>query len=141
MSEASLRMAGILVVVYPTVVFGGASILWHWITRQTTYYKNPLRQRLWAAGHAHAGVLLLVSLVCLLLVDQTDLTEGWKSVVRTAIPLSAIFLPVAFFLSVVRPNFDRPNKLINLAYVGGVSLALGFIVLGVGLLQATGSAA
>ena len=34
MSAASLRTAGFLVVVYPTVVFGGASILWHWITRR-----------------------------------------------------------------------------------------------------------
>jgi hypothetical protein len=141
MSTESVRLAGILVVVYPTVVFGGASILWHWITRQTTYYENPLRQRLWRAGHAHAGVLLLVSLVALLLIDQTDLGDGWKSVVRFAIPASAIFLPVAYFLSVVRPDVTKPNKLINLAYVGAVSLTTGLLVLGIGLLQASGSAA
>jgi hypothetical protein len=35
MSNESLRTAGILLVVYPTVVFGGASLLWHWITRRT----------------------------------------------------------------------------------------------------------
>lgn len=141
MSTESVRLAGILVVVYPTVVFGGASILWHWITKQTTYYENPLRQRLWRAGHAHAGVLLLVSLVALLLVDQTDLGDAWKSVVRFAIPASAIFLPVAYFLSVVRPDVTKPNKLINLAYVGAVSLTIGLLVLGIGLLQASGSAA
>ena len=141
MSTESVRLAGILVVVYPTVVFGGASILWHWITKQTTYYENPLRQRLWRAGHAHAGVLLLVSLVALLLVDQTDLGDTWKSVVRFAIPASAIFLPVAYFLSVVRPDVTKPNKLINLAYVGAVSLTIGLLVLGIGLLQASGSAA
>jgi hypothetical protein len=61
----------VILVVFPTVVFGGASILWHWITRQTDYYDHPLRQRLWRAGHAHAGVLLILSLVALLLVDQT----------------------------------------------------------------------
>jgi hypothetical protein len=141
MSTASLRLAGILVVVYPTVIFGGASILWHWITRQTTYYANPLRQRMWAAGHAHAGVLLLLSLVALLLVDQTDLSETWKSVVRLAVPAAAIFLPVAVFLSVVRPDVERPNKLVNLAYVGAVSLAIGLVVLGVGLLGSTGPTA
>lgn len=135
MSSESLRTAGILLVVYPTVVFGGASLLWHWITRQTDYYQHPLRQRLWRAGHAHAGVLLLLSLVALLLVDQAALSDGWKQAVRTLIPASAILLPVAYFLSVAHPRAQRPNRLINLAYLGGLSLAAGVLVLGVGLLR------
>jgi hypothetical protein len=136
MSDASLRTAGVILVVFPTVVFGGASILWHWITRQTSYYENPLRQRLWRAGHAHAGVLLVLSLVALLLVDSTELPGGWKQVVRITIPASAILLPAAYFLSVVKPDVVRPNKLINLAYVGAVFLAIGTITLGIGLLGA-----
>jgi hypothetical protein len=136
MSDESLRTAGVVLVVFPTVVFGGASILWHWITRHTTYYENPLRQRLWRAGHAHAGVLLLLSLVALMLVDLAELAEGWRRVVRTTIPAAAILLPVAYFLSVVKPDTDHPNRLINLAYVGGLSLAIGTITLGIGLLRA-----
>jgi hypothetical protein len=141
MSEQSLRTAGILMVVYPTVVFGGASLLWHWITRRTNYYANPLRQRLWRAGHAHAGVLLIVSLIALLLVDQASLADGWKTLVRAAIPASAILLPVAFFLSVVRPDVERPNRLVNLAYLGAASLAVGTLTLGIGLLRAAGGSA
>ncbi len=137
MSTESVRTAGIVLILIPTVVFGGASILWHWITRQTDYYANPLRQRLWRAGHAHAGVLLLLSLVALLLVDQAELTSGWKHVVRTTVPASAVLLPAAYFLSVVRPDAERPNRLINLAYLGGASLALGTLTLGLGLLRAT----
>jgi hypothetical protein len=136
MSDQSLRTAGVILVVFPTVVFGGASILWHWITRQTSYYENPMRQRLWRAGHAHAGVLLVLSLVALMLVDDAKLSSAWKQVVRTTIPAAAILLPVAYFLSIARPDAERPNKLINLAYVGGVSLAVGTLTLGVGLLRA-----
>jgi hypothetical protein len=136
MSDESIRTAGIILVVFPTVVFGGASLLWHWITRQTSYYANPTRQRLWAAGHAHAGVLLVLSLVALLLVDQTGLSSGWRQVVRSTIPASAILVPAAFFLSMVNPEAERPNRLINLAYVGAVSVSVGTLVLGVGLLQA-----
>lgn len=137
MSDESLRTAGLILVVFPTVVFGGASILWHWITRQTAYYENPLRQRLWRAGHAHAGVLLILSLVSLLLVDSAELSDAWKRVVRTTIPAGAIFVPVAYFLSVAKPDVERPNKLINLAYVGALSVTVGTLVLGVGLLRAT----
>ncbi|MGH3441049.1 MAG: hypothetical protein ACRDUY_03190 [Nitriliruptorales bacterium] len=136
MSTQSMRAAGIILILIPTVVFGGASILWHWITRRTDCCQHPLRQRLWRAGHAHAGVLLVLSLVAVVLVDHADLSTAWRQVVRTTIPASAILLPVACFLSVVRPDVERPNRLINLACVGGVSLAVGTLVLGVGLVRA-----
>ncbi len=137
MSTESIRTAGLILVLIPTVVFGGASILWHWITRQSDYHQHPLRQRLFRAGHAHAGVLLVLSLVALMLVDHAQLTPGWKQLVRTTIPASAALVPAAYFLSVVRPGLERPNRLINLAYLGGVSLAVGTLVLGVGLLRVT----
>jgi hypothetical protein len=136
MSEQSLRTAGILLVVYPTVVFGGASLLWHWITRHTAYYDHPLRRSLWRAGHAHAGVLLLLSLVAIQLVDHAELDDGWKQVVRTAIPAAALLLPIAFFLSIARPGAERPTRLVNLAYLGAIVLTVGMLTLGIGLLRA-----
>jgi hypothetical protein len=136
MSNEGLRTAGILLVVYPTVVFGGASLLWHWITRRTAYYDHALRRSMWRAGHAHAGVLLLLSLVAIMLVDHAELGDGWKQVVRTAIPAAAVLLPIAFFLSIARPDAERPTRLVNLAYVGAVTLTIGMLTLGVGLLRA-----
>ena len=137
MSTDSLRTAGIILLVYPTVVFGGVSVLWLWLTRRAPYYRdNPLRQRLWAAGHAHAGVLLILSLVVLTLVDQTELAAGWQTLVRWAFPTAAILLPAAYFLSVVKPDADQPSPIINLAYLGALSLTVGMVTLGVGLLQA-----
>jgi hypothetical protein len=133
MSPESLRTAGILLILLPTVVIGGVSVL-TLLIRDPRYRQNPLRQQLWRAGHAHAGVLLILALVTLLYVDQTDLATSWKQVVRTAVPLAAIFLPAAFFLSVLSPNATKPNALINLAYVGAVILAFGLLVLGIGLI-------
>ena len=137
MSDSSLRTAGIILVVFPTVVYGGVSILSLWITRRAPYLRDhPLRQRLWAAGHAHAAVLLVLSLVALLLVDHADLPDGWKDLVRWAFPVTAILMPVAFFLSIVRPDDEEPNALINLAYVGAVVLTVGMLTLGIGLIRA-----
>jgi hypothetical protein len=133
MSPESLVSAGRLLVILPTVIIGGVSVL-TLLLRDPRYRQNQLRQQLWRAGHAHAGVLLILSLVALLYVDQTDLAEAWKNAVRIAIPSSAILLPVAFFLSVLSPTATKPNALIYLAYVGAVVLAFGLIVLGVGLL-------
>ena len=135
MSEDSIRSAGILLVVFPTVVGGGVSILSLWL-RRSPYYDHPLRPRMWAAGHAHAGVILILSLVALLLVDHADLGDAWKQVVRSTIPAAAILVPAAFFLSVVRPRAERPGRIILLAPVGAVSLSIGLATLGVGLLRA-----
>lgn len=94
-----------------------------------------MRQNLWRAGHAHAGVLLLLSLIALRYVDEAKLSEGFKTFARNAIPASAILLPVAFFLSVLSPDATEPNGLINLAYVGAVLLAAGVLTLGIGLVR------
>jgi hypothetical protein len=134
MSHQSRQLAGILLIVLPTVAFGGVSLL-RMLINDPAYMENPLRQDLWRAGHAHAGVLLLLSLIALRYVDEANLSEGWKTFVRNAIPASAILLPVAFFLSVLSPDAEEPNALINLAYVGAISLMSGVFALGIGLIR------
>jgi hypothetical protein len=62
MSPESRRVAGIVFIVLPTVMFGGVSIL-RLLMGDPDYMANPPRQDLWRAGHAHAGVLLILSLV------------------------------------------------------------------------------
>jgi hypothetical protein len=135
MHEQSRRLAGILLVVLPSVVFGGVSLL-TLLIGDPTYMSNPLRQDLWRAGHAHAGVLLILTLVALRYVDEARLSPVMKSLVRFSIPSAAILLPLAFFLSVLSPDATRPNALISLAYVGAVVLTVGLVTLGAGLLRA-----
>ena len=134
MSPHSRLTAGILLIVMPTVVFGGASIL-TMLIGDPEYTNNPLRQDLWRAGHAHAGVLLVLSLVTLRYADEARLPGWLKTLARHTIPAAAILLPAAFFLSVLSPEATEPNALINLAYVGAASLAAGLLVLGVGLIR------
>jgi hypothetical protein len=134
MSPQSRRVAGILLVVLPTVIVGGVSIL-RLLIGDPRYAQNALRQDLWRAGHAHAGVLLVLSLVALRYVDEANLSNGSKGIVRSFIPLSAILLPTAFFLSVLSPDATEPNGFIYLAYIGAVVLSIGLVVLGVGLIN------
>ena len=134
MSPQSRRLAGILLIILPTVMYGGISLL-SFLINDPAYQQNPLRQDLFRAGHAHAGVLLILSLVCLRYVDEASLPNLWKAIVRNFIPVSAILLPAAFFFSVLKPDATEPNNLIYLAYVGAVLLATGVIVLGVGLIR------
>jgi hypothetical protein len=134
MTPQSRRTAGVLLVVLPTVVYGGTALL-GLLIGDPGYQQNALRQDLWRAGHAHAGVLLVLSLIALRYVDEANLPERLKKAVRSGIPSSAIFLPAAFFLSVLSPDATRPNQFIYLAYVGAVILGICLLLLGVGLLR------
>src|SRR6058998_2002478 len=136
MTKESRALAGTLLIVLPTVMLGGASLLSLLLTDGSGYMLNPLRQNLWRAGHAHAGVYLVLALVLLRYVDEAELSAPWKRFTRLAAPLAAIFVPAAFFLSVASPRATEPSALIYLAYVGAAVLATGVVALGVGLLRA-----
>lgn len=129
-------LAGVLLVVLPTVMFGGLSLLAYLIGNAPGYVDNPLRHDLFRAGHAHAGVYLILSLVILRYVDDAALSPGWKWLARVGAPVAAILIPSAFFFSVVSPDAKEPNGLINLAYVGAAFLAAAVLTLGVGLIRA-----
>jgi hypothetical protein len=121
--------------VFPSVIFGGVSLLTLIVTNEPGYLDNPVRQDLFRAGHAHAGVLLVLSLVALRYVDEARLPETWKRLVRTGIPSSAILLPAGFFFSILAPSAREPNAVIYLAFAGAVLLAFSLAALGVGLLR------
>jgi heme/copper-type cytochrome/quinol oxidase subunit 4 len=134
MSPQSRLVAGIVLIIVPTVEIGGASIL-SLLIGDPAYAQNDLRQDLWRAGHAHAGVWLVLSLVALRYVDEATLSEGMKWVVRLAFPVAAVLMALAFFLSVPSAEDTEPNAMINLAFVAGLLLAVGLLVLGIGLIR------
>ncbi|GAB3219431.1 hypothetical protein GCM10027447_02290 [Glycomyces halotolerans] len=133
LSESSQSIAAIVLLTVVTIEFGGAFLLR--IVRgsvpMTDFQKSFAR-----AGHAHAGVLVTLGLVCLILADATDLTgfAGW--VARAGVPLAAIFMSAGFFLSSAGRGVEKPNGLIVLLWLGAASLAAGTLTLGVGLLAA-----
>ena len=141
MSRESRLSAGILLVVLPSVMYGGLSILMLLTAGAPGIADNPLRHDLWRAGHAHAGVYLVLSLVMLQYVDQATLPPFWKWLARTGAPIAAILIPIAFFLSVASPGATQPNVLIDLAYVGAAFLAASVLTLGVGLIRSARLAA
>src|SRR5680860_1809222 len=135
MSDASTQVAGILFVLVLTVGIGGYSLLW-FITRQASgYMDNPTRRAFFVAGHAHAGVWLILALVALRYVDDADLADRWKSVVRSTLAFAPVFMSAGFFLSMASPKATSPNRLIWLVYIGAVLLVIGKVTRGIGLLR------
>ncbi len=134
MSSSSLSTAGVLLIAVVVIEYGGVSLL-RFITRRIPgYLDNPLRQNLFRAGHAHAGVLVILALVGMLYVDQTGLSDTGKELVRWGLTAPPILMPLGFFLSVASPRAERPNALIALVYLGAGVLAAGVLTLGINLL-------
>jgi hypothetical protein len=79
-------------IVLPTVVIGGVSIL-SLLISDPTYMENSLRQDMWRAGQAHAGMWLILALVALRYVDEANLSNIMKWLVRGSIPIAAILVP------------------------------------------------
>ncbi|HSK93364.1 MAG TPA: hypothetical protein VLA76_04825, partial [Candidatus Angelobacter sp.] len=77
MAPESRRLAGIILILVPAVAFGGASLLTMIVGQVPGYLDNPVRQDLWRAGHAHAGIMLIIALVLLRYVDETALRGAW----------------------------------------------------------------
>jgi cytochrome bd-type quinol oxidase subunit 2 len=136
-SNASLSAAGVIFAVVFTVELGGLSLIAYLTRKQAGYLDNPVRRALFTAGHAHAGVLVILALVALLYVDQADLSDTLKWLVRTAMALAPILMSAGFFLCIALPTATKPNRLIALVYLGGLSLFVGSLTLGIGLLRAT----
>jgi hypothetical protein len=134
MSEESIRTAGILLITVPAVALGGATLLRLIWGRMPGYLDNPVRQNLWRAGHAHAGVLVILALVGMLYIDRTGFSSGVSMLVRVLIVQAPILMPLGFFLSVASPQSERPNGLIYLVPTGGLLLSIGALSLGIGLL-------
>ena len=133
LSDASRVMAGILCISLVTVESGGALMLRIVRGQQPA---TPLQQTFFRAGHAHAGVYLVLGLVAQVLVDATTLTGAAEWVARAFIPAAALLLPGGFFLSVARQGATEPNRLALMIPLGGVVLAAGLLTLGIGLLAA-----
>ena len=135
MTREAKMFCGIILITVPTIQYGGYFLLTSLMDRSSGYMDNPLRQNFFRAGHAHAGVIVLLSLICQLLADSALLPASLLLTARIAVPLAAILIPAGFFFSMLSPTATQPGSAVGLIYAGAVSLAVGVLVLGVGLLR------
>jgi len=135
MTSQARFMSGIILITAPTIQYGGYFLLRSLMDRTSGYMDNALRQNFFRAGHAHAGVIVILSLVCQLLADAAVLTAPLMRFVRVGVPISAILISAGFFVSVGPPTATEPNRAVALIYVGALVLAIGAVALAIGLLR------
>jgi hypothetical protein len=131
LSAEARSTAGILLLAIVAVETGGV-YMYRVLRRRVVL--TQFQQAFARAGHAHAGVLVILSLVVQLYADAAALDGVIASVARNAVPLAAILMPAGFFFSSMGEGRTEPNRFVWLLYAGAVSLGLGVTALGVALL-------
>ena len=133
MSDETRILAGILLLSLVTVETGGLYLMKLWRSSEgVTDFQIGFAR----AGHAHAGVLLVLSLTALLYADTAGLSGAWNWIARSGVPAAAILMPAGFFAASMGRGRTTPNRLIAVVFVGAAVLALGLGSLGIGLLTA-----
>jgi len=135
MTREARMMSGIILITVPTIQYGGYFLLTSLLTKGSGYMDNPLRQNFFRAGHAHAGVIVILSLICQMLADAAVLPTSLLWAVRIGLPLAAILISSGFFFSMLPPTASEASGAVSLIYAGAVILALAVVTLGVGLLR------
>jgi hypothetical protein len=135
MTREARMMSGIILITVPTIQYGGYFLLTSLMNKGSGYMENPLRQNFFRAGHAHAGVIVILSLVCQILTDAAALPSPLLWAVRIGVPLAAILISSGFFFSMLPTTATQPGGAVALIYLGALILAISVITLGVGLLR------
>ena len=131
LSAASRDIAGVVLLTIVGIEFGG------WFLTRVVRGAVPMTdfQKTFArAGHAHAGTLVTLGLITLVLADASGLSGplGWLA--RICVPAAAALISAGFFFSSMGREVTRPNRLIWLVWTGALSLGVGVVTLGIGLL-------
>jgi hypothetical protein len=132
LSREARLVAGLTLLTVPAIVYGGVTLLGI-LTKGAAGLApgglalNETQWALFRAGHAHAGVWVILSLVLQVLLDAAALAPPLKWVARVSAPVAAVAISGGFFGLAFLPAFRW------LLYLGAASLFVVVLLTGIGL--------
>lgn len=136
LSRNARVMSGITILIVPTIMYGGWTLLGI-LTQGSVGYTGALRLNesqwaLWRAGHAHAGVWTILSVLLQVLLDSTRLSTALTWLARICAPVAAVVFSAALFGLAFSTSFS------TLLYLGVILMLIALLMTGVGLLRGVG---
>ena len=136
MTDATKLMAGLLLITVTTIEYGGTFLLSVLSGKQPEL--TDFQRSMFRAGHAHAGVLVILALVSLLFTDQTKLSAPMAWALRIGFAAAPILVSAGFFGAALGEGRTRPGGLIALLWIGVFVLGGSLVSLGIALIRARG---
>jgi hypothetical protein len=133
LSREARLVSAITLLVVPTIMYGGWTLLGI-LTRGAVapspdVHLDDMQWGLWRAGHAHAGVWTILSLLLQIFLDSARLAASAKWIARICAPLAAVFLAAGFF------GVSISAGLRWLIYLGVLSMLSALLLTAFGLLR------
>lgn len=135
MTNETRKISGYILLSIPTIIYGGYFLLTVLSGQQEQLQLTDFQKSMFRAGHAHAGVLVILALLIQLFVDHTTLSKNWKWVARFSFPTSAIIISLGFFAAAIGSQITESTRLIFILYIGVGILTFGLLTLGIGLIR------
>lgn len=129
------KLSGYILITVPSIIYGGYFLLGVLSGEHDDLALNEFQKSMFRAGHAHAGVLVILSLLIQLFTDFAYLSNSWKWFVRLSFPIAAILISAGFFAAAIGDQINEPNSFIFILYLGIALLTFGLITLGIGLIR------
>ena len=134
LSKDAKLVSGITLLLIPTIMYGGWTLLEILTHGAATPMPGNLKLTdnqwaLWRAGHAHAGVWTMLSLLLQLFLDSTRLSSAMRWLARVAAPVAAVALSSGFFGLAFSSTFRW------LIYLGALAMLVALVITAVGLLR------
>jgi len=133
LSRQARLVSAITLILVPTIMYGGWTLLGILtpgaVSPSPNIHLDETQWSLWRAGHAHAGVWTILSLLLQIFLDSARLSAGAKWLARICAPLAAVLVSAGFFGVAFSVNFRW------LLYLGMLSLITALLLTAVGLIR------
>ncbi len=127
----TLRLFSIIAwIAIPTVMYGGYALL-NLLIRQGL---SPFQEQFFRAGHAHAGVLLLLALLYHTFLEQTSLPAGVKGGAALVLLVAILAQSGGFFLHMAIGKPGEASWGTTMTTIGAALLAGAILFLVYGLI-------
>jgi hypothetical protein len=134
MSDAARWMVAMAFISLPTIAFGGYFLLSILRKQAGTEGITPQQRDYFRAGHAHAGVLVILAIIGQLVLENSRFGDGLTWTLRLGLFLAPLLISAGFFGGAPRTQGGSTTALIKLIPAGAVVLGLSTIGTGVSLL-------
>lgn len=134
MSDASRWMIALAFISLPTIAFGGYFLLSILKKQKGTENISAIQRDYFKAGHAHAGVLVSLSIIGQLVLDFSLSNDTLVWAARIGLFVAPLLISGGFFGGAPTKADGKPGALVKLIPIGAVILSASTIAVGLGLL-------
>lgn len=134
MSDATRWMVAIAFISLPTIAFGGYFLLSILKKQVGTENISPIQREYFKAGHAHAGVLVILSIIGQLVLDYSLFNETLVWAMRISLFVAPLLISGGFFGGAPRTAESNPGGLVKLIPLGAAVMSVSTLGIGLSLI-------